>query len=247
MRRFMRRWRAVIIFGVLALLADCFGLIYEYARAWQSGIRVLEAFPFKIAGAVVSLALYVLGLIVVQRSARQRERETYIKDLEEKLRAALGIIIPDDESRRHARVNLMLPETTKSREDVLGIFVSINMVGYPDLSLKLVKGQGCAGVAWEQALEERPPFRSYPVIEPDLEVAGTWDMNAHQMNITRHLRWVVSTPMFDSKDGSFIGVFNLDGTEGMPQEVFDDKRFGELCVTWAAAMAESLVRGELIP
>ena len=64
--------------------------------------------------------------------------------------------------------------------------------------------------------------------------------------LTKHVKWVVSTPMFCQKDNKFIGFMNFDGIDDIDHSIFEDGKFNSLCADFSIQMAYMLEQHGII-
>jgi hypothetical protein len=104
-----------------------------------------------------------------------------------------------------------------SKEE-LHMLASVNMLVFQDYKVRLRRGQGCAGVAWQQALDATVSDFWKPVVATSTDLTtglkkDRWRLTDDQIQLTRHILWIVSIPLFQSSQGqrTFLGVLNFDG------------------------------------
>jgi hypothetical protein len=115
--------------------------------------------------------------------------------------------------------------------DVLRMFCSVNMEVSPDVHVTLRKGQGCAGVAWKQAVDGPIGDCWKPVYAPRAQLTPRrlkerWKLTEEQIERTGDILWVLSIPLFAHVGDSrrFLGVLNYDGVQ---QELARPRRLDE--------------------
>ena len=131
-----------------------------------------------------------------------------------------------EEDLKNVRANFMLVEG-KGSERKLWIFASWNMDLWPDKDIRLLYGQGCAGVAWKRACEKGVREQWLPVVAlPGLygeDLYKKWRLSGEQIEKTRHVSWILSVPVF-IKDGNghpqLIGVLNFDGIQNLSKSEY---------------------------
>ena len=140
-------------------------------------------------------------------------------------------------------------------DERLRILAGANMKLFPDHDLTLAIDQGCAGVAWRQAIAGSINDCWKPVYAPDARLTPdhlerTWKLTQGQIDATRHVRWILSLPLF-LKEGTgrrFLGVLNFDG---VGEQLADPSRvehndFLGTCVAFGERIAEILVDDRLV-
>ncbi len=102
--------------------------------------------------------------------------------------------------------------------DELCMRASANMRVYSDYKVRLKKGQGCAGLAWERAVECSMADCWQPIYVPKAQLTTTllkkkWKLTDEQIRLTSHILWILSIPLFrkSASQHTFIGVLNFDG------------------------------------
>lgn len=164
------------------------------------------------AAATPGLLSYARAESRYDRSERDRRRREGLDVLRELLRGAIQRLFPDEQPAS-IRANVMTVQG-----DHLSILCSVNMELYPDSEIELAYGQGCAGAAWKRACEAPMSERWVPVLAPSARISPRylrerWGFDENQVRMTRHLMWVLSTPVFRRSAGEsqFIGILNIDG------------------------------------
>jgi len=201
---------------VIAIL----GLAGNIALNWPRNDPLIQDPVIRVALLALTLAAtatpglysYARAESRYDRSERDRRRREGIDVLRGLLRTAIPRLFPEEQPVS-IRANIMTVES-----DHLAILCSVNMELYPDSEIRLAYGQGCAGAAWKRACEAPMSERWVPVLAPSARVIPRqlrerWGFDENQIKMTRHLMWVLSTPIFHRSAGQseFIGVLNFDG------------------------------------
>jgi hypothetical protein len=159
-----------------------------------------------------------------QAIQRQECREA-LADLRQTLIASIPALF-QGESGQSIRANVMM-----ASDDSLRMLCSVNMEVFPDVRVTLRKGQGCAGVAWKQAVDGPIEDCWKPVYAPKAQLTPhrlkkKWKLTEEQIERTGHILWVLSVPLFahigDSR--KFLGILNYDGVQ---QELKRPRRLDE--------------------
>lgn len=159
------------------------------------------------------------GVFSYYRSEK-RHLDTSVVQAREKARAHLADMLVSaiqnifiGETPQTIRANIMLTEG-----DELHMLASANMDVFPDFKVHLRKGQGCAGLAWEQALSTSMNDCWRPVLATQAQLTRAqlrrrWNLSDDQVAKTSHILWILSIPLFMNAGNtrSFVGVLNFDG------------------------------------
>ncbi len=91
-------------------------------------------------------------------------------------------------------------------KEELRVLARVNMLVFPDYKLRLPKEQGCAGVAWQQALDSTVSDFWKPVAATSADLTATlkkdrWRLAEGQIRLPRHILWIISIPLFRSWQG----------------------------------------------
>lgn len=237
MKKWVGIWGIIFGFGLLALAVD--GL-----EVWKYVSESLKANTFDqsiyigmSARAFAKVMLYTLGITIMHWRFQSTIRRNALRDLEEKLSAVILELFP--EGNPNVRANVF----TKKARKRLKILCSVNMDGDPDKEMELKIGQGCTGVAFENAEKSPAGFRWTPVIAKELDDStnyGRWGMSPSQIEKTSLVRWIISTPVLRSSDAKVIGVYCIDGLEKAPDDFFEDKDLPQICANWSIVFAKLL-------
>ena len=145
-------------------------------------------------------------------SSLRQERRDAMARLEDTLASSVQNLFVGERPET-IRANVMIV----SKEE-LHMLASVNMLVFPDYKVRLRKGQGCAGVAWQQALDATVSDFWKPVVATSTDLTAglkkdRWRLTDEQIQLTRHILWIVSIPLFRSSQGqrTFLGVLNFDG------------------------------------
>ncbi len=145
-------------------------------------------------------------------SSIKRERKDAIAKLEDMLISSIQNLFVGERPET-IRANVMI-----TSKDELHMLASVNMLVFADYKVKLRKGQGCAGVAWQQALDAAVNDFWKPVVATSMDLTtslkkGKWKLTEDQIQMTSHILWIVSVPLFRRSRGNraFLGVLNFDG------------------------------------
>ena len=187
----------------------------------------------------------------VKASAVDEER-TFLLAFDKVQRILIGaiqeLLVGEDAGR--IRANVMVEEGS-----TLGVYVGTDLMRlYGDDMLRWEKGQGCCGVAWEQAVAGPADEDWKPVIAPTVsmsphELRVRWHLTEAQIRLTSHVRWVVSVPIFYKEGDSriFLGVLNFDGLESLKREErLDENEFLGVCGRLADSLGKILIDEGLI-
>ena len=145
-------------------------------------------------------------------SSLRQERRDAMARLEDTLASSVQNLFVGERPET-IRANVMVV----SKEE-LSMLASVNMLVFPDYKVRLRIGQGCAGVAWQQALDATVSDFWKPVVAASTDLTAglkkvKWRLTEDQILLTRHILWVVSIPLFRKSQGqrTFLGVLNFDG------------------------------------
>jgi hypothetical protein len=135
----------IVAFGVMASLAVDLDTVKTLigSSALRVGIKAL-ALIFSAGAGVYS---YIRSEQRHSESSRKQEQREAISLLEATLASSIQNLFVG-ELVSTIRANLMVVA-----DDELQMLVGTNMVVFPDSKVRLRKGQGCAGAAWQQAVE----------------------------------------------------------------------------------------------
>lgn len=178
-------------------------------------------------------------------SSEKQARKESIESFEEMLLSAIQNLFVG-EMTSTIRANVML-----TSGEVLEMLASANMRIFPDYDVRLRKGQGCAGVAWEHAVQGsvddfwKPLYASQTQLTvPQLK--RRWHLSDDQIRLTRHILWILSIPLFRKSEAgrTFIGVLNIDGVHDPLQhpERLAQREFLGRCVAVGERIAEEATR-----
>lgn len=140
------------------------------------------------------------------------------------------------------RANVMVVSGNELR-----MLASASMLVFPDYRVRLRKGQGCAGVVWQNAVEGpindcwKPVYITRAQLTAKLQ-KEKWRLTDEQILQTSHILWILSIPLFARKQGqrTFLGVLNYDGVHKplkRPGRLSQSDFVGE-CVAMGERMAE---------
>jgi len=135
-----------------------------------------------------------------RESAEARSRRDAMAELEATLFSCIQNLFVG-ERLPTIRANVMTAE-----EDELRMPASANMRVYSDYRVRLKKGQGCAGLAWQRAVDGPVAECAQPVYVPKAQLTTAslrrkWKLTEEQIRLTSHILWILSIPLF-SKGGS---------------------------------------------
>ena len=147
-----------------------------------------------------------------RESSRKQERREALSKLEATLASSIQNLFVG-ELPQNIRANLMIVSGYELR-----MLASANLLVFPDYNVRLRKGQGCAGVAWERAVEGpiddcwKPVYATTVQLKPSL-LKARWKLTEEQIRQTSHILWILSIPLFRKSEGqrTFLGVLNYDG------------------------------------
>ncbi len=186
----------------------------------------------------------------LESSLKQERRDT-IARLEDMLASSIQNLFVGERPET-IRANVMIA----SREE-LHMLASVNMLVFPDYKVRLRKGQGCAGVAWQQALDAAVSDFWKPVVATSMDLTsslkkGKWKLTEDQIQMTSHILWIVSVPLFRRSQGqrTFLGVLNFDGVHRSlehPERLSQSDFMGQ-CAAIGERVAEAVSsQGALLP
>lgn len=178
------------------------------------------------------------------RAEKDRVRQDAIDDIEKALIAAVGILFPDEDVYQ-IRANIM----TISTDNSLKIWCkSNNMHLYPDENIAFKCGEGCVGEVWRRAKEYPMSTRWQPAYASPItlgsEIEKHWKISREQIEKTKHLIWILSTPIFASYEdySKFIGVLNFDGVAFLKNmKKLEDADIHRHCVDIAEHIGSKMV------
>lgn len=199
-------WQVLII----VILVSGTGLSFYYGAVTckpeekDCGLYIRIGLYLLIANAIIP----TIRLIYTSLQTRRERKENAIKELSELCDSAIREIFLS-QYWDNIRANVML----RNKSDKLDIFAVYNsMSNLEKKVMKLNKGQGAAGVAWEYA--DSGDDRGWdPVFAIDIteENALKWDLKPKHLEVTKNLKWIIATPLKDPRSHKFVGVFNIDG------------------------------------
>lgn len=200
----------IVALGVIASLALDLDVIKALigSPAVRGVIKAL-ALAFSAGSGVYS---YIRSEQRHRDSSLSQERRDAMGRLEDTLASSVQNLFVGERPET-IRANVMIA----SREE-LHMLASVNMLVFPDYKVRLRKGQGCAGVAWQQALDATVSDFWKPVVATSMDLTtglkkDKWKLTEDQVLVTRHILWIVSIPLFRRSQGqrTFLGVLNFDG------------------------------------
>ena len=138
----------------------------------------------------------------------------------------------------------------------LTMLASANMEVFPDYQLRLRRGQGCAGTAWERAVAASTYNFWRPVQATQTQLTKAllrrrWKLTEEQISRTAHILWILSIPLF-FRVGSrreFAGVLNFDGVHEplrSPHRLMQPDFIGQ-CVTLGDNLVDVAAAAGLLP
>jgi hypothetical protein len=203
--------------GVIAALAVDLDVVKSLigSSALRVGIKAL-ALSFSAGSGVYS---FIRSERRHHESSIKQERREALVELERTLVSSIQNLFVG-EPREIIRANVMVV----SGEE-LGMLASVNMQVFPDYRLRLHKGQGCAGVAWEQAVDGpiddcwKPVYAAKAQLTPS-SLKGRWKLTDEQIRKTKNILWILSIPLFEKTESrrTFLGVLNYDGVHRMLEQ-----------------------------
>jgi hypothetical protein len=252
LRHVKARW---IIFAVSGLgILSAVALESLPDSATTANVRGLLRLLATLAAAVPGL----YGLLRAEGRAESAARQAQEAEAESKwnlayntVKSALIAAIPylfPKEDPGNIRANIMVED-----EGLLSPYVFTDLMRLDgDSNVAWRKGEGCCGAAWQQALV--PPIGDQwrPVIAPTIKAntARTrWGLTSDQLRQTRHVKWVVSVPMFYAETGvsTFVGILNFHGIAALRNSGrLDENDFLGTAARLATSLAQMLVEEELV-
>jgi hypothetical protein len=228
--------------AVAAFAADLLPAGGPFGAGW---IRALVRAVGLLMAACPGIISYVRAEQRHRQAARQQECRDAFTALRRTLVASIQVLFPG-ESGQSIRANVMT-----APGDVLRMFCSVIMEVSPDVRMTLRRGQGCAGVAWKQAVDGPIGDCWKPVYAPRAQLTlrrlkQRWKLTDEQIERTRHILWVLSIPLFAHVGDSrrFLGVLNYDGVQQelvRPQRL-DEEEFLRQSITMGEKIAEVLLQ-----
>jgi len=188
-----------------------------------------------------------------QRTLAADKRRAYneaVNECSEWLRRVIPALFPDEELGR-VRANISMP-----REDELEAVIRHDVDAQRGRGLRWKRGCGASGAAWLDAVStDEPAERRKPIVfrreaTTIADMKRRWHLTREQLELTKHIIWVVSVPIFaEPKDASgFIGVLSFDGLRRLRNEdLLESQDFHEEAVTWAEAATVQLRKVGLVP
>jgi len=216
----------------------------------RGGLRLIATLAAAVPG------LY--GLLRAEVRAERATRQAQDAEAESKwnlayntVKSALIAAIPylyPKEDPGNIRANIMVED-----EGVLSPYVFTDLMRLDgDSNLGWKKGEGCCGAAWQQALVPPVGDQWRPVIAPTIKPSTArrrWGLTPEQLRQTRHVKWVVSVPMFYAETGAstFAGILNFHGVAALRKPGrLDDNDFLGTSARLATSLAQMLVEEDLI-
>lgn len=228
MGKFLRNWGLVALFSILAALSAAFVLAADYyGEANESADQIL-IWRLKFAGAAASALLYTAGLISLQFRSRAERLSLALAPLERHLETSAKDVFGEN-NLGGVRANIMLVRRRR-----LKMICSWNIMSPREKEMKWKRGQGCAGQAWQNAVDRPVAEMWKPTVAPNLADAdlSTWGLDGERQDVTNAIRWIVSTPMFEGS-GKVIGILNYDSTTQGDQNVLEQDKIYQACAGWA--------------
>ena len=176
-----------------------------------------------------------------RESSREQQRREAVALLESTLASSIQNLFIGERPET-IRANLMVAAGNELR-----MLAGCNMLVFPDSKVRLRKGQGCAGAAWQQAFDATISEFWRPVVAMTTDLTrrrkkDTWHLSDDQIRLTSHILWIVSIPLFRTRQGqrTFLGVLNFDGVhERLRNEVrLSNAEFLGECASVAERVAE---------
>jgi hypothetical protein len=227
--------------AVAAFAADLLPAEALFGAGW---FRALVRGVGLLMAACPGIISYVRAEQRHRQAARQQECREALAELRRTLVASIPALFLG-ESGQSIRANVMI-----ASGDVLRMFCSVNMEVSPDVRVSLRKGQGCAGVAWKQAVDGPIGDCWKPVYAPRAQLTPRrlkqkWKLTDEQIERTGHILWVLSIPLFAHLGDSrrFLGVLNYDGVQqelARPQRL-DEQEFLLQSIKMGEKIAEVLL------
>jgi len=147
-----------------------------------------------------------------RESSHKQEKREAIALLEATLASSIQNLFVG-ELLQTIRANLMVVSHNE-----LQMLAGANMLVFPDFKVRLRLGQGCAGTAWQRAIDSTISDFWRPVVATSNDLTARrqkdkWHLTDEQIRLTGHILWIVSIPLFTKSPGqrTFLGVLNFDG------------------------------------
>jgi hypothetical protein len=154
-----------------------------------------------------------------------------VKDILERLVQMLQIEARD----LPLRANWLLVDQSSHKLFIADTYGTPQMRDRPDEHIELRLGAGCAGVAWTSRETVRADLRG---MDP-LQLQEFWRLTEEQIELTRDLRYVLSTPVFDA-GGKILGILSVDTVDDTAVDVLDSERAGELVEIAARLLCKAM-------
>jgi hypothetical protein len=183
--------------------------------------------------AVLVISVFINSLpnilnLIPERARHKRLRDTIIDGLNI-ISAILNMYYP-----AKYRACILMIENEKSKFLTIKYYSS-NMSEAKDLDIKLEKHQGTAGTAWAKG----------KLVVSDLTIEGKegapqWGLSEEQINLTKELAAVLSTPIRNPKTNAIIAILSIDSTDKVA-DYFLKPTTKELAAAYANIFANVLL------